>query len=249
MTNRKNIYFASDLHLGAPNYSQSLIREKLFVQWLDEVKNDALEIYLVGDIYDFWFEYKTAVPKYFSRLHGKLAELTDAGIKITFFSGNHDMWMFNYYKEELNIEIVHRPIEIVIQNKLFYIGHGDGLGPKDYGYKFLKLFFRSGICQFLFSWIHPDIGIGLANFWSRRSRAKTGTKDAQFFGDDEWLLQYSKDILKTKHIDYFIFGHRHYPLDLELSKNSRYINLGDWIQYFSYAKFENNTLSLLYYKK
>lgn len=248
MNNRKHTYFVSDLHLGAPNYEDSLQREKLFCLWLDEIKADAKEIFLLGDVYDFWFEYRTAIPKYFSRLHGKLAELTDAGIQITFFSGNHDMWMFTYYQEELNIAIVHHPVEIVIGDKIFYIGHGDGLGPKDYGYKFIKLFFRSRLCQFLFGWVHPDIGIGIANFWSRRSRAGNSHKDAQFLGDDEWLLQYAKEKLKERHIDFFIFGHRHFPLDLQISEQSRYINLGDWIQYFSYAKFEDNQLTLRYYK-
>jgi len=249
LTHRNNIYFASDLHLGAPNYKASLIREKLFVQWLDEIKQDAKELYLVGDVYDFWFEYTTVIPKYFSRLHGKLAELSDSGVKIYFFSGNHDMWMFQYYQEELNIEIIHKPIEIVLNDKLFYIGHGDGLGPKDYGYKFIKLFFRSKLCQILFSFIHPDLGIQLAHFWSRRSRAGNAHKDAQFLGDDEWLLQYAKKKLAEKHVDFFVFGHRHYPLDLQITEQTRYINLGDWINYFSYAKLEGDTLSLLYYKK
>jgi UDP-2,3-diacylglucosamine hydrolase len=249
LTNRTSIYFASDLHLGAPNYEASIVREKLFVKWLDEIKNDAEELYLVGDVYDFWFEYNTAIPKYFSRLHGKLAELTDSGIKIYFFSGNHDMWMFTYYKEELNIEIIHQPIQITRQNKELYIGHGDGLGPGDKGYKFLKLFFRSSICQFLFSWIHPDIGMNIAQYWSRKSRLVNGAKDEINHGEDEWLIQYTKRKLIEKHYDYFIFGHRHLPLDITLSEKSRYINLGDWINYFTYAKLTDGKLSLLYYKK
>lgn len=248
MKQPEKIYFVSDLHLGVPTYSSSLEREKRFIQWLDEIKKDATALYLMGDVFDFWFEYKQVIPKYFTRLFGKLAEINDAGIPIYYFTGNHDMWVFTYFEEELNIKVIHHPIELVSNGKLFYIGHGDGLGPGDRGYKFLKRFFRSRFCQFLFRWIHPDIGMGIANYWSRKSRLGNGSAQEKHYGDDEWLYIFSKEKLKEKHFDYFIFGHRHLPLDVQLNEKSRYINLGDWIVYFTYAVFDGTSLELKYYK-
>lgn len=248
MKGKDKIYFVSDLHLGAPDYESSLKREKRFVRWLDEIKVDASALYLMGDVYDFWFEYSQVIPKYFSRLHGKLAELSDSGVDIHFFSGNHDMWMFSYYEKELQIKIHHSPIEIQLGNKLFYLGHGDGLGPGDTSYKLIKKIFRSRVCQVLFSWIHPDLGMGIANYWSKTSRVKNANKDAQFLGDDEWLLQYAKHKLSEKHVDIFIFGHRHFPMDLQITESSRYINLGDWISYYTYAVFDGNEITLKSYE-
>lgn len=248
MQNNKKTYFISDFHLGVPDQKSSLQREKKIIQWLDEVKVDAAEIYLLGDVFDFWFEYKTVVPKGFVRLLGKLAEITDAGIPIHFFSGNHDMWTFDYLEKELNIKVYHKPIERTIGNKVFYLGHGDGLGPGDRGYKFIKKIFRNPFCQWLFAKMHPDWGIGMAAYWSGRSRLSNGTSDEKFLGEDkEWLLIYSKKMLEIKHYDYFIFGHRHLPLDIPLNENSRYINLGDCISYFSYAVFDGNELHLKYF--
>ena len=245
----KKIYFISDFHLGVPDHERSLEREKKIVRWLNQISSDAAIIYLMGDVFDYWFEYKHAVPKGYVRLLGKLAELSDSGIEIHYFTGNHDMWVFTYFEEELGMTIHHEPIELSVDGKLLLIGHGDGLGPRDKGYKMLKLFFRSKLCQFLFGWIHPNIGIGLANFWSRRSRIANRGKDEKNYGDDEWLLIYSKEKLMQKHYDYFVFGHRHLPLNIQLNEKSQYINLGDWIVYFSYAVFENNELSLKYYKQ
>jgi UDP-2,3-diacylglucosamine hydrolase len=240
----KKVYFASDFHLGVPDAAQSRVRETHLVNWLDEIRLDAAHIFLVGDIFDFWFEYKHVVPKGFVRLLGKLAELRDGGIGISVFVGNHDMWMKGYFEQELDIPVYHEPQQFTIGFKRFYIGHGDGLGPGDHGYKLLKKVFRNPVCRLLFSSIHPSWGMGMANFWSRKSRASTGQSDKHFLGaDQEWLAIYSKSILAREHYDFFIFGHRHIPMDIQLSTTSRYINLGDWIQHFTYAVYDGeNTL-------
>lgn len=241
------IYFASDLHLGVPNREKSLEREKLFVKWLDEIKKDATAIFLVGDVFDFWFEYKKAVPKGYVRLLGKLADIRDAGIDIHFFTGNHDMWVFDYLEKEIDLKIYREPQEFIFNNKTFFIGHGDGLGPKDKGYKFLKKIFSNKMCQWLFARIHPNLGISIAEYWSKKSRIANGQKDETFHGDNEWLTQFCKETLKTKKIDYFIFGHRHLPLEIDLGNDSHYINLGEWVNYNSYAVFDGNKLELKYY--
>jgi UDP-2,3-diacylglucosamine hydrolase len=246
----KKIYFLSDFHLGAPNYEQSLVREKKIVQFLDEIKHDAAVIFIVGDMFDFWYEYRTVVPKGYVRLLGKLAELTDAGIPIHFFVGNHDMWMNDYLQKELNIPVYHEPKEFEFAGKAFLIGHGDGLGPGDHGYKMLKKVFRNPVCKWLFGILPPYVGVGLANYLSRRSRAQTGATEEKFLGEDnEWLIVYSKEVLLQKKFDFFVFGHRHLPIDFRLTNESRYINLGDWIRYFSYASFDGEQLELIYYKK
>jgi UDP-2,3-diacylglucosamine hydrolase len=243
----KKIYFLSDFHLGAPNPAQSLVREKKIIDFLNEVKSTAAKIFIVGDLFDFWYEYKYVVPKGFVRILGKLAELTDAGIEIHFFVGNHDMWMKNYFQQELNIPVYFEEKAFTLLGKTFLIGHGDGLGPHDKGYKFIKKIFRNKFCQALFGALPPSMGIGLANYFSRKSRAKTGNTDEVFLGEEnEWLVIYAKDVLKKTHYDYFIFGHRHLPLNITLEK-SRYINLGDWITYFTYAEFDGENLTLKNY--
>src|SRR5690606_20424740 len=196
-----------------------------------------------------WYEYKKVVPKGFVRILGKLAELTDSGITIKFFVGNHDMWMNGYFEKELNIEVFHHPEEFSFNGKKFLIGHGDGLGPGDHRYKFLKKIFRNKISQALFGMMHPSWGIGLADYFSRKSRAKTGKEDEHFLGEDkEWLIAYCKEVLEKKQVDYFIFGHRHLPIDFRLNDQSRYINLGDWIRYYSYAEFDGEAVSLKYHE-
>ena len=246
----KKIYFLSDFHLGAPDYEQSLVREKKIVQFLDEIKQQAAVIFIVGDMFDFWYEYRTVVPKGYVRLLGKLAELTDAGIPIHFFVGNHDMWMNDYLQKELNIPVYYEPKEFEFDQRKFLIGHGDGLGPGDHGYKLLKKIFRNPVCQWLFGILPPYVGVGLANYLSRRSRAQTGAVEETFLGEDkEWLIIYCKEVLQQNKIDFFVFGHRHLPIDFRLSDTSRYINLGDWIRYFSYAAFDGEQLTLEYYKK
>ena len=250
MNSSKKIFFISDAHLGVPSPSESLRREKLLVAWLDHIKDEAEEIYIVGDLFDFWFEYKRAIPKGFTRVLGKLAELSDQNIKIHFFTGNHDLWMFGYFEDELNIPVYHKGVTKELKGKKFLIDHGDGLGPEDHGYKFLKKVFSNKLCQWLFKIVHPDIGIGIANYWSKRSRYVTQEgKIEPFKGEEqEWLIIYAKEVLKKQHIDYFVFGHRHIPLSINLNGGSTFINLGDWISHFSYAEFDGQKMEIKYFK-
>jgi len=248
LTSGKKIYFLSDFHLGAPDHASSLERERKIVQFLDEIKDQAAEIFFVGDMFDFWYEYRTVVPKGFVRLLGKIGELSDAGIPMHFFVGNHDMWMKNYFQQEFNMPVYYAPVEFERNGKKFLIGHGDGLGPGDHGYKRLKKVFRNPVSQFLFGIFPPMLGMGLANYMSRRSRAQTGTKEEIFLGEDkEWLVIYCKEVLQQKKMDFFVFGHRHLPIDFRLNESSRYINLGDWIRYFTYAVFDGQEMELKSY--
>jgi len=243
------IYFASDFHLGVPNAEQSLIREKKLVRWLNEVSADADTIYLVGDLFDFWFEYKHAVPKGYTRLLGTLSALSDKGVRIEVFTGNHDMWMFGYLEQECGVKVHRQPIVLEAQGKKLVLGHGDGLGPGDYGYKFIKRVFAHPLSQWLFARLHPNFGIGMANFWSRRSRATAAQKDAFKGEEHEWLLSYAKErIQQEPDIDYFVFGHRHLPLDLKVNEHCRYVNLGDWFEACSYAVLDQGILELKYYR-
>ncbi|MDQ2720332.1 MAG: UDP-2,3-diacylglucosamine diphosphatase [Bacteroidota bacterium] len=245
----KKIYFLSDFHLGAPDHAASMVREKRIVKFLDEIKTDAAFIFIVGDLFDFWFEYKRVVPKGFVRILGKLAELTDNGIIIKFFVGNHDMWMSGYFEQELNIDVFHEPWEFEFNGKKFLIGHGDGLGPGDHRYKFIKKVFRNKFSQTLFGMLHPAAGIGLADYFSRKSRSATEKEDEHFLGEEkEWLIIYCKEILQEKHFDFFIFGHRHLPTEFKLNENSIYINLGDWIKHNSYAVFDGENIELKYHQ-
>ena len=216
--------------------------------WLDEIKNDAAEIFLVGDVFDFWFEYKYVAPKGFVRLLGKIAEITDTGTPVHVFTGNHDMWLRDYLPQEIGVTLHKEPIECTFNGKTFFIGHGDGLGPGDERYKIIKKLFANPFLQWCFARLHPDLAFGIANYFSRRSRIATGSNDAVYLGDDkEWLVQFCKEKLKEKHYDYFIFGHRHLPIELKLDEKSSYINLGEWINYCTYAVFDGNETRLKKY--
>jgi UDP-2,3-diacylglucosamine hydrolase len=249
---RIKFYFISDFHLGIPDYASSLKREKRFVRLLDEAKADAAAIYLMGDVFDFWFEYHTVVPKGFTRLFGKLAEITDLGIPVHLFRGNHDIWAFSYLETELNIRL-HRTSEVVVLGgKKFFLSHGDGIGPGDKGYKLLKKLFEFRPNQWLFRWIHPDIGSRMALYFSRKSRIANIIKEGRIEKtgnyDHERLIIYSREMaVKDPSIDFFIFGHRHLPIDLPISANARCIILGDWVTNFTYAVFDGSDLSLRYY--
>lgn len=243
------IYFASDFHLGSPSNEESRLRENRIITWLDYIKKDATELYFMGDIFDFWFEYKHVVPRGHIRFLGKLAELSDQGIKLTFFKGNHDMWMFGYLEEELGARIISDELLIERNGKRFYLHHGDGLGPGDKKYKFLKKIFRSKFCQWLFARIHPNLGIGIARKLSGYSRLASG-KEELFEGQEkEWLAIYVEGYLKQQvarneeKIDYFIFGHRHLPLSIPI-EGSLYLNLGEWINYNTFAVFDGENLML-----
>ena len=249
MNTPKIIYFASDQHFGAPTAEKSKIREKKFIDWLDAIKKDAEAIFLLGDLFDFWFEYKTVVPKGFIRVLGKLAELKDSGIKIHFFVGNHDLWMKDYFEKELNIPTYRKPTEFTFNNKLFLIGHGDGLGPGDKGYKRMKKVFTNPFSNWLYKWLHPDIGMQLAQYLSLKNKLISGEEDIKFLGEEnEWLVQYCKKKLAHKQYDFFVFGHRHLPMEIAVSKNSKYINTGDWITHFTYGEFDGEQLRLKEYK-
>ena len=244
----KKVYFLSDFHLGVPDHATSLVREKRIVSFLESIKKETAVLFIVGDLFDFWFEYKTVVPKGYVRILGKLAEIRDAGIEIHFFVGNHDMWMSGYFEQELGIPVYYAPKTFEFNGKKFLVGHGDGLGPGDYGYKFLKKIFRNPLCKFMFGLIPPFLGIGLAGMMSKSSRSVTGDSDATFLGaDKEWLIIYCTEQLKSEHHDYFIFGHRHLPIMFQLNEKSTYINLGDWIRYFTYAAFHGDSISLKTY--
>lgn len=246
----KRIYFASDFHLGVPTPEASLAREKRIVRWLDTIKSDAHSIYLLGDIFDFWFEYHHAIPKGFIRLQGKLAELRDAGIPIIFFTGNHDMWMFDYFERELSIPIFRQSQLLVVGTQKILVGHGDGLGPGDARYKILKRFFHSRICQWLFARIHPNLGIGIAQRWSRSSRVSNLKKEEEKFNgeENEYLLAYCRELEKQQHHDFYVFGHRHLPLDIAVGPNSRYINLGEWVSFNTFAVYDGQNMVLTEFK-
>ncbi|OHX68297.1 UDP-2,3-diacylglucosamine diphosphatase [Flammeovirga pacifica] len=242
----KKIYFASDFHFGTPSYESSLEREKKVCRWLDMVAEDAEHIYLLGDLFDFWFEYRFAVPKGFLRFQGKLAELRDKGVNITFFTGNHDMWMFDYFPKELGVEIIREPIDVEWWGKKFHIGHGDGLGPGDYTYKLIKKVFANPVCQWLFGFLHPTIGMGIAQTWSKQSRAAGAEKDHEYNGkENEWIWLYCQEKQKEEYRDYYIFGHRHLYLELDVDNGGKYINTGEWLSQYKYATFDGEKVELL----
>jgi len=243
----KKIYFASDFHLGAPNTEESLIREKRIVGWLEHIKEDASAIFLVGDIFDFWFEYKHVIPRGFVRFQGKLASLVDSGIPIFLFAGNHDLWYGNYFTNELNIPVINQPISVELGKRTFYIGHGDGLGKGDHLFKTIKKVFTSKVAQYFFGWLHPDIGMSLAKKWSTRSRNQSKLRDEKFLGEQEVLFQFSQKLEEEAHHDFYVFGHRHMTLKMQLSDNATYINLGEWFKENSYLEFDGENASLLYY--
>ena len=254
--NHKKVYFVSDCHLGIPDAVSSRKREKLLVNWLDEIKQDALELYIMGDLFDFWFEYKTAIPKGFTRLFGKLAEFSDGGIPIHFFRGNHDIWAFDYFQEELQMKMHRKPEIKEILGKRFYLAHGDGLGQGDKGYKFIKWVFERKINQWLFRWIHPDWGLALGLYFSGRSRYANEAREERerrepSKGDitDSRLPVFAKSVLESgEKIDYFIMGHWHIIRNIKLHGESRFVFLGDWISRFSYGVFNGESFEVKQFK-
>lgn len=242
---KKKIYFISDAHLGLYPYEKSREREKKLVRWLDSIKTDAEELFLVGDIFDFWHEHKHVVPKGFVRFLGKLAELNDLGIKIHFFIGNHDIWAYGYFTEEMGIPIYTSPVEREFNGRKFFIGHGDGLGPGDTGYKLLKAIFTSKFLQWWFARLHPNFSMWIGKAWSKKSRYSKGIVAEKFAGPDKELqIIFAKQVSEHKHIDYFVFGHRHIPYEFRINQKSMVVNLGDWIYSFTYAVFDGEKLEL-----
>jgi UDP-2,3-diacylglucosamine hydrolase len=255
MKSGERIYFLSDFHLGVPDHASSLSREKRIVAFLNEAEKDAAEIHILGDLFDMWFEYREVVPRGFVRLLGKIAEITDRGIPVHLYIGNHDMWIFDYLPKETGVIIHREEVAREWNGQKFLIGHGDGLGPGDSGYKFMKRIFRNRFMQWCFARLHPNLGLGIAHFWSGKSRLKNYANDKKFLGaESEWLAIHCRELLRTQHYDWFIFGHRHLPLNLPVSSGSptgdpegesRYLNLGDWISYYTYAVFDGTTLRLM----
>jgi UDP-2,3-diacylglucosamine hydrolase len=238
-------YFASDFHLGTPSYEASLQREKKVVQWLEEITTDCDTLFLLGDVFDFWYEYKTVVPKNYVRLLGQLAKMSDQGIEIYFFKGNHDMWTFDYLSKEIGIHVISEELKIVLGDKHFYLHHGDALWHGETMYKFIRKIFRSSWAIWLFHRLHPNFGIGLANYLSRTSRKKNSVIDEQEIPlEKEYQYQFAQDYLKHNEVDYFIFGHRHRPANIPLAKNGRLINLGDWVTKYTYAIWDGKEITL-----
>ena len=238
---KEKIYFASDFHLGSPNYEESLKREKKIISWLNEIEKDAKKIYLLGDIFDFWFEYEKVVPKGFVRLLAKLADLVDKGIQIHFLVGNHDMWMRDYLEKEIGLKVHFKEFIIEEDDQLIFIGHGDGLGKGDYKYKILKSLFTSNLCKWLFSRLHPNFGIGLGQAWSNKSRKEQESIKNE---EKEILVEYCREQQKNNPVDYYVFGHRHIPMEVKIDERANYINLGDWIHHYSYAVLSDQKLEL-----
>ena len=247
LSENQKLYFASDFHLGIPSKEESLKREKKVIKWLEHVSINASAIFLVGDLFDFWFEYKTVIPKSFVRFQAKLAQLVERGIDVYIFTGNHDMWMSDYFQEELGVTIVHKPVTIEVRGKKFFIAHGDGLGTGDSLFKGIKKIFKSPFFQWLFRWVHPDIGVKVAHFWSRKSKSIKGAFDEKFEGEEEVLWQYCKDLNAKDHHDYYVFGHRHLPLELSVSEKSTYFNLGEWVGQCNYLEFDGENAILKHF--
>ncbi|MEM0993157.1 MAG: UDP-2,3-diacylglucosamine diphosphatase [Bacteroidota bacterium] len=245
-------YFASDFHLGTDGKLSSQERERKIVRWLNAIQEDAAAIYLVGDIFDFWFEYKRVIPKGYVRLFGKLAELRDANLPIYFFTGNHDLWMFNYLEDEFGIPVYRQPIIRDINGKTFFIGHGDGLGPNDRGYKMMKKVFTNKTCQWLFARLHPNFGVGLARYLSQRSRRQDPVIERYLGNEKEWLVVYANRKIErlTQEIDYFVFGHRHLPIHMTLNnKKSQYVNIGEWLHACSYGVFDGEHMQIQFFEQ
>lgn len=240
----KKIYFLSDFHLGVPSHKASIERERKIIAFLNQIEKDAAALLIVGDIFDFWFEYKHTVPKGYVRLLGKIASMSDGGLPITLFTGNHDMWMFDYLPKELGVKIFREPTTFQMSDKLFLVGHGDGLGPGDTSYKLIKWVFANNFFQWIFSLAPPKLSFFIATYWSKHSRLNNKNNDEQFLGTNEWIYQFCEQTHVKKQHDYYIFGHRHLPIDMKVSDNSRYINLGEWVNYFTYAVFDGDNVEL-----
>lgn len=243
----KKVFFAGDFHLGMPNETESLAREKRICAWLRSIADEAQHIFLMGDLFDVWLEYKHSVPKGYTRFLGCLAELRDQGIPITVFSGNHDLWMYGYFEKEFSIKVYHEPIRIKIDDQVIILGHGDGIWKGEKKYRILKSVLRNKICQGLYKWLHPDLGIPLARYFSKRGHSNK--EDNLSKGDDkEYIIQFCKaHSAHHPEVNYYIFGHRHLTNDYEVKKSTRYINTGDWISYNSYVEFESGRAELKHY--
>ena len=248
----KNVYFLSDAHLGSWAIDHGRMHERRLVRFLDSIKHKAAAVYLLGDMFDFWYEHKYTVPKGYTRFLGKLSELTDMGVEVHFFTGNHDIWAYSYLEEECGVIMHRKPITTDIYGKVFYLAHGDGLGDPDIKFKLLRRMFHNTICQRLFSAIHPRWSMWLGLTWAKHSRMKRiNGEEPPYMGENkEHLVLYAKQYMKSHpNVDIFIFGHRHIELDLNLSKSVRMMILGDWISQFTYVVFDGDHLLLEEYEE
>ena len=248
MTEKRKIYFISDIHLGAPALKNNREREILFARWFDEIRNDVAELYLMGDIFDFWWDYKKVVPRGFTRILGRIADLSDRGIPVFFFPGNHDLWVFDYFQKELGITVHKEEIIKEIGGKKFFLAHGDGLDAEDKGYLLLKKIFTNKTLQWLYSRLHPNFALTIAHKWSKSSRLAKINIDEEFNVNTDGIFKFAQDFLEQENIDYFIFGHRHQMVDESIGDNSRFVFLGDWIKNFSYGVFDGEKFELKKYK-
>lgn len=243
----KKVYFLSDAHLGSLAIPHPRTHERRLVNFLDKIKDDAGAIYLLGDMFDFWYEYRHVVPKGYTRFLGKLSELTDRGVEVHYFTGNHDIWCGDYLEKECGVVLHREPLTTEIYGKEFYLAHGDGLGDPDKKFKLLRRMFHSHTLQTLFSALHPRWGVAFGLAWAKHSRLKRiDGREPDYMGEDkEYLVQFTKEYLKQHpEINYFIFGHRHIDLDLALRGNARIMILGDWINLFTYAVFDGENIFL-----
>jgi UDP-2,3-diacylglucosamine hydrolase len=241
----EKIYFASDFHLGLPAGSHPLEREKKVVKWLNTVSKDASAIYLLGDIFDFWWEYKLVVPRGFTRFLGTISSITDSGIPVHFFTGNHDMWVKDYLSSECGMTIHTSPLTIGLDGKIFHLAHGEGLGGRNVMYKILLKIFHNKPLRAAYSSLHPSIGVGIGHKWSLSSRLGKGISLAYMGEEKEDLVRYAREVLKSEKIDYFIFGHRHLGMRLNIKEGAEVIFLGDWIKSGSYAVWDGNSLGFM----
>lgn len=243
--NKHRIYFFSDVHLGAPDYQSSMAREKRLTSFLQEIEQDATELFILGDLFDMWFDYKKVVPRGYVRILGQLAKMADSGIQIHYFTGNHDMWAFDYFEQEIGLKLYQEPKTFTFNDKKFLLGHGDGLGPGDLGYKFIKRVFAGKLNQWLFARLHPNFALGLASVLSSRSRIANGNFEETMEDlESEDLYKYCKQRMEKEHFDFFIFGHRHIAIDFDLGTRARYINLGEWVKTPHYCLFDGENLFL-----
>lgn len=272
----KKIYFLSDAHLGSWGIDHARMQERRLVRFLDTIKHNAKAIYLLGDMFDFWYEWRYAVPKGYTRFLGKISELTDLGIEVHYFCGNHDIWMYGYLEEECGVILHHEPATLEIYNKVFYLAHGDGLGDPDRQFRIIRNIFHNRLCQRLFSMLHPRLSMWFGLSWAKHSRQKRERKqydmkagaegtlfngdialhynssgELEYLGEDrEHLVIYTKEYMATHpDVDYFIYGHRHIELDLMLAARKRLLILGDWITQFTYAVFDGEHLLLQEYEE
>lgn len=247
MTEKGKIYFVSDVHLGAPALSNNHERELRFARWLDSINTDVEALYLMGDIFDFWWEYKKVVPRGFTRILGRIASLTDRGIPVYFFPGNHDLWVFDYLPSELGVVVHHQEIVKEIGGKRFFLAHGDGLDAADVGYNRLKKIFTNKKLQWLYSRLHPNFALNIAHKWSKSSRTAKFEKEDEFNVNVDGIYKFAESFLKKEQIDYFIFGHRHKMVYYPMNESTSFVLLGDWIKNFSYGVFDGDKFELKTY--